>query len=78
MLKSLFLIMASKRTMLWKDTMSRDKTRSWLPREQCSGRKSCQGTKLGHGFQEIFNGWKKKNLEGMHVEGCDRGKGIKM
>jgi hypothetical protein len=31
--KSLFLIMDSKRTMLWKDTMSRDKTRSWLPRD---------------------------------------------
>jgi hypothetical protein len=28
-----FLIMASKRIMLWKDTMSRDKTRSWLPRD---------------------------------------------
>jgi hypothetical protein len=25
--------MASKRIMLWKDTMSRDKTRSWLPRD---------------------------------------------
>jgi hypothetical protein len=25
--------MASKRITLWKDTMSRDKTRSWLPRD---------------------------------------------
>jgi hypothetical protein len=31
--KLLFLIMASKRTMLWKDTMSRDKTLSWFPRD---------------------------------------------
>jgi hypothetical protein len=29
--KLLFLIMASKRKIIWKDTMSRDKTRSWLP-----------------------------------------------
>jgi hypothetical protein len=29
----LSLIMASKRIMFWKDTMSRDKTRSWLPRD---------------------------------------------
>ena len=28
-----FLIMASKRIMLWKDTMSKDKTQSWLPRD---------------------------------------------
>jgi hypothetical protein len=28
-----FLIMASKRITLWKDTMSREKTRSWLPRD---------------------------------------------
>jgi hypothetical protein len=33
MLMNLFLIMASKRIMLWKDTMSRDKTQSWLPRD---------------------------------------------
>jgi hypothetical protein len=26
-------IRASKRIMLWKDTMSRDKTQSWLPRD---------------------------------------------
>jgi hypothetical protein len=25
--------MASKRIMLWKESMSRDKTRSWLPRD---------------------------------------------
>jgi hypothetical protein len=31
-LETLFLIMDSKRTMLWNDTMSRDKTWSWLPR----------------------------------------------
>jgi hypothetical protein len=43
----LFLIMASKRIMLWKDTMSRGKTRSWLPRdihwieEQFSRRNKC-------------------------------------
>jgi hypothetical protein len=36
--RGFFLIMASKRIMLWKGTMSRDKT--------------------GHGFQEIFAGWK--------------------
>jgi hypothetical protein len=29
---NLFLIMASKRIILWKENMSRDKTRSWLPR----------------------------------------------
>jgi hypothetical protein len=28
-----FLIMDSKRIMLWKGTMSRDKTRSWIPRD---------------------------------------------
>jgi hypothetical protein len=43
----LFLIMDSKRTMLWNDTMSRDKTQSWLPRglhwkeETHSGRTPC-------------------------------------
>jgi hypothetical protein len=43
-------IMASKRIMLWKDTMSRDKTRSWLPRdlrwmeENYSGRNTRQGS----------------------------------
>jgi hypothetical protein len=48
---SLFLIMASKRTMLWKDTMSRDKTRSWIPRdlhlmeETHSGRNTCRGSR---------------------------------
>ena len=31
--RGLFLIMASKRIILWKDTMSRDKTWSWLPRD---------------------------------------------
>jgi hypothetical protein len=29
----LFLIMASKRITLWKETMSREKTQSWLPRD---------------------------------------------
>ena len=39
----------------------------------------CQGTKLSHGFQEIFTGWKKDNsLEGTHVEGRDRGKEIRL
>jgi hypothetical protein len=28
-----------------------------------------KGQKLGHGFQEIFTGWKKNALEGTHVEG---------
>jgi hypothetical protein len=28
----------------------------------------CQGTKLGHGFQEVFTGRKKHTLEGHHVE----------
>jgi hypothetical protein len=43
----IFLIMASKRIILWKDTMSRDKTRSWLPRDihwtegKNSGRNTC-------------------------------------
>jgi hypothetical protein len=47
------LIMASKRIMLWKDTMSRDKTRSWLPRdlhwmeENHSGRNTCRGSRQG-------------------------------
>jgi hypothetical protein len=46
----LFLIMASKRIALWKDTTSRDKTRSWLPRdlhwmeEKHSGRNTCRGS----------------------------------
>jgi hypothetical protein len=31
--RRLFLIMASKRITLWKDTISRDKTRSWLPKD---------------------------------------------
>jgi hypothetical protein len=30
---NLFLIMALKRIMLWKGTMSRDKTQSWIPRD---------------------------------------------
>jgi hypothetical protein len=48
--KTLFLIMDSKRTMLQNDTMSRDKTRSWLPRglhwkeETHSGRTPCRGS----------------------------------
>jgi hypothetical protein len=33
----LCLIMASKRITLWKDTMSRDKTRSWPPGDLCIG-----------------------------------------
>jgi hypothetical protein len=46
----LFSIMASKRITLWKDTMSRDKTRSWLPRdlhwmeENHSRRDTCRGS----------------------------------
>jgi hypothetical protein len=45
-----FLIMASKRITLWKDTMSRDKTRSWLPRDlrwmedNHSRRNTCRGS----------------------------------
>jgi hypothetical protein len=48
-----FLIMAFKRITLWKDTMSRDKTRSWLPRdlhwmeENHSGRNTCRGSRQG-------------------------------
>jgi hypothetical protein len=48
--KVLFLIMDSKRTMLWNDTMSRDKIRSWLPRglhwkeETHSGRTPSRGS----------------------------------
>jgi hypothetical protein len=51
--RGLSLIMASKRIMLWKDTMSRDKTRSWLPRdlhwmeENHSGRNTCRGLATG-------------------------------
>jgi hypothetical protein len=47
------LIMASKRIILWKDTMSRDKTRSWLPRDlrwmedNHSGRNTCRGPRQG-------------------------------
>jgi hypothetical protein len=43
----LFLIIASKRPILWKDTMSRDKNQSWPPRdphsmeETQSGRNTC-------------------------------------
>jgi hypothetical protein len=31
--RDFFLIMVSKRIILWKETMSRDKTQSWLPRD---------------------------------------------
>jgi hypothetical protein len=47
--RDLSLFMASKRITLWKDTMSRDETRSWLPRyfhwmeEQHSRRNTCHG-----------------------------------
>jgi hypothetical protein len=47
------LIMSSKRITLWKDTMSRDKTQSWLPRdlhwmeEHYSGRNTCRGSRQG-------------------------------
>jgi hypothetical protein len=46
-----FLIMDSKRTMLRKETMSREKTRSWLPRglhlkeETHSRRTPCRGSR---------------------------------
>jgi hypothetical protein len=46
-----FLIMDTKRIMLWKETISRDKTRSWLPRdlrwkeETHSGRTPCRGSR---------------------------------
>jgi hypothetical protein len=49
----LFFIMVSKRITLWKDTMSRDKTRSWIPRdlhwmeENHSGRNTCRGPQQG-------------------------------
>jgi hypothetical protein len=49
----LFLTMASKRIMLWKETMSWDKTRSWLLRDLQNSVMSWlprDGTKLGHGF----------------------------
>jgi hypothetical protein len=48
--RGFILIMASKRIMLRKDTMSRDKTRSWIPRDLCwmednhSGRNTCRGS----------------------------------
>jgi hypothetical protein len=46
----LFLIMVSKRIMLWKDTMSRDKNSVMASRdlhwmeEECSGRNTCRGS----------------------------------
>jgi hypothetical protein len=49
----LFLIIISKRITLWKDTMSRDKTQSWIPRdihwieEESSGRNTCRGSFQG-------------------------------
>jgi hypothetical protein len=49
--RRLSLIMASKRIMLWKETMSRDKTQSWIPRdlhwmeENHSGRNTCRGSR---------------------------------
>jgi hypothetical protein len=57
--KPLFLIMDSKRTMLWNDTMSRDKTRSWIPRglhwkeETHSGRTPCQGSQQELRYQAL-------------------------
>ena len=48
--RGFFLIMASKRIMLWKDTMSRDKTWSWLlgdlhwMEEKLSRRNTCRGS----------------------------------
>ena len=53
--RGFFLIMDSKRIILWKDTMSRDKNRSWLPsdlhymEEECSGRNTCRGSHWGEG-----------------------------
>jgi hypothetical protein len=47
------LIMASKRIMLWKDTMSRHKTWSWIQRylhlmeENFYGRNTCRGSGEG-------------------------------
>jgi hypothetical protein len=49
--RGFFLIMASKRIMLWKDTMSRDKTRSWPPgdlrwmEDNHSRRNTCRGSR---------------------------------
>jgi hypothetical protein len=51
--RGLFLIMASKRIMLWKDTTSRDKTWSCIPRdlqwmeENHSGRNTGRGSRQG-------------------------------
>jgi hypothetical protein len=48
-----FLIMASKRIKLWKETTSREKSRSWIPRdlhwmeENYSGRNTCRGFRKG-------------------------------
>jgi hypothetical protein len=48
--RDFFLIMASKRIILWKDTMLRDKTWSWLLRDlrrmedNHSGRNTCRGS----------------------------------
>jgi hypothetical protein len=49
----LFLIMASKRTMLWKEYMSRDIPQSWIPRdlrwmeEQCSWKEYISRATIG-------------------------------
>jgi hypothetical protein len=48
-----FLIMASKRIILWKDSMSRDKTQSWIPRDlrlmedNHSGKNTCRAPRQG-------------------------------
>jgi hypothetical protein len=46
--------------------------------EGYSGRILCQGTKINHGFQEIFVRWKIITMEGTHVEGCDKRKDIRL
>jgi hypothetical protein len=41
-----------------------------------SGRNTCQGTNVSHGFQEIFARWQKNTLEGIHVDDLDKGREI--
>jgi hypothetical protein len=51
--RGFFLIMASKRIIFSKDTMSRDKPQTWLPRDlhwmedNHSGRNTCRGPQQG-------------------------------
>jgi hypothetical protein len=58
MLIAIIFIMTSRRKILLKEYISKDKPQS--------------------GFQEILAIWKNNTLEGIHVEGNDRGRKIKL